>query len=121
MNIQVDGVRYVPDTAVDNASACDQALNALMAQCGDFDDIKIVDYLNNLFQALWREGEGFNGKRPFRNSGWSLDLTYSLIMCGYIPGTIELDEYGDIDSAIYDQAEADRLISDLIKYCFYRN
>jgi hypothetical protein len=76
--------------------------------------------LYKLLRKLWAEEEGFSGKRPFGNSGWSLDLIYSLVDCGYIPGTTDRDEYGYLYYCTYDPHEADRLISDLIKYAFYR-
>ena len=32
-------------------------------------------YIGHLAHAVWTEEEGFNGKRPFGDSGWSYDLT----------------------------------------------
>jgi hypothetical protein len=34
----------------------------------------IKQYLKKLLEMLWERGEGFSGKRPFRNSGWEYDL-----------------------------------------------
>jgi hypothetical protein len=38
----------------------------------------VRDYLRELLFTLWREGEGFCGKRPFGNSGWERELLSSL-------------------------------------------
>lgn len=42
----------------------------------------VKDYLKALLRALWDEGEGFSGKRPFGNSGWEGDLLDPLINQG---------------------------------------
>lgn len=42
----------------------------------------IKGYLKALLYALWDEGEGFSGKRPFGNSGWEGDLLDPLINQG---------------------------------------
>lgn len=34
----------------------------------------IGDYFRALLMAIWTEGEGFSGKRPFGNSGWDSEL-----------------------------------------------
>jgi hypothetical protein len=121
MKVTIDDVTYVPDVVLpDDANAYEQALNAPMKYSNDFDDIKVVDWLYKLLQTLWDEEEGFSGKRPFGNGGWSSGLIYSLVDCGYIPGAINRDEDGDLYDCTYDSHEADRLISDLIKYAFYR-
>ena len=121
MKVIIDDVVYVPDQpSAPDANACEMALNAPMTHCDDFDDIKVVDYLRELLDTLWVDGEGFSGKRPFGNSGWSFDLIYSLIECGYIPGTIERDEDGDFIDSDYNDNEADRLVRELISYAFYR-
>ena len=36
-------------------------------------------YLWCLLHAVWTEEEGFNGKRPFGNSGWQHEVTGPLI------------------------------------------
>jgi hypothetical protein len=51
----------------------------------------IKDYLIDLLLALWRQGEGFSGKRPLGNSGWEYDLYYPLIKADIIDGEIEDD------------------------------
>lgn len=55
------------------------------------DDLTIKGYLKELLLTLWREGEGFNGKRPFGNSGWQLDFHTPLIQAGIIEGEYDED------------------------------
>lgn len=49
----------------------------------------VKGYLQALLYALWAEGEGFSGKRPFGNSGWEYDLTEPLIEKGFAENTAE--------------------------------
>ena len=65
----------------------------------------IRDYLKALLKTLWQKEEGFSGKRPFGNSGWTWDVYRALVKGGAIEGKIE-----DNDSIEHDQDEADRLI-----------
>jgi hypothetical protein len=64
-------------------------------------------YLVALLAELWREGEGFSGKRPFGNSSWEYDLYAPLIKAGLVKG--KLDEDGYIDE-FDDTRQADALI-----------
>lgn len=52
-------------------------------------------YLVALLRALWHEGEGFSGKRPFGNSGWSSDLVAPLVRAGLVAGSFDEDGYLD--------------------------
>jgi hypothetical protein len=64
--------------------------------CRDFDnEITIKGYFKELLCTLWKEQDGFSGKRPFGNSGWDYDIYAALILAGAIEG--ELDENGYID------------------------
>lgn len=66
-------------------------------------------YLLALLGAVWREKEGFSGKRPFGNSAWECDLYQALIKADVIPGTV--DEDGYLDTIAYeDEQKADELI-----------
>lgn len=71
----------------------------------------IRGYLKALLYALWEEGEGFSGKRPFGNSGWEFELYRALIKGGAVAG--ELDEYGCVD--FVDTKEANHLIFEAIE------
>lgn len=55
-------------------------------------------YLVALLAAVWDEGEGFSGKRPFGNSGWHGDFDQAFIKAGLVPG--QLDEDGWVDEVI---------------------
>jgi hypothetical protein len=115
----IDGQVYIQQPLIaQDACACEKALNAFIKRSNDFDDntITVRDYLFKLLKTLWMEGEGFSGKRPFGNGGWSYDLIDSLIICGYIPGEIDED---NIYSGKYDTDEANKLVLELIAFAFY--
>ena len=58
----------------------------------------IKDYLCRLMITLWKEGEGFSGKRPFGNSNWEYELYFPLVDAGVINGHTCDDEYlEDVD------------------------
>lgn len=58
-------------------------------------------YLIALLAAVWAEGEGFSGKRPFGTSSWEGDLFIALVRAGVIEG--ELDADGYLDSLARDE------------------
>jgi hypothetical protein len=82
------------------------------------DDLKkmvtVRNYLKELLLTLWKEKEGFSGKRPFGNSGWHYDLYGALIAKRYITGYLDNDGY--VESV--DGDEADAFISKLIEFVF---
>ena len=53
----------------------------------------IGGYLVALLRTLWDEDEGFSGKRPFGNSGWTWDLYVPLVKAGVISGRLDSDGY----------------------------
>lgn len=71
-------------------------------------------YLVELLAALWQEGEGFSGKRPFGNSSWEYDLYEPLAAAGLIAVTLDEDGYIHTfpDS---ERRKADTLIADAIR------
>lgn len=71
----------------------------------------IRGYLAALAAAVWDENEGFSGKRPFGNSGWSTDLEAALVQAGVIDGAF--NERGYLEHA--DVKAADRLIRSAAK------
>ena len=73
-------------------------------------ELTIREYLKKLLETLWKEGDGFSGKRPFGNGGWQYDIYRSLIGCGAISG--ELDEDGCIEE--FDEKAAEKLVLELI-------
>lgn len=75
----------------------------------------IRNYLFTLLDTLWKEGEGFSGKRPFGNSGREYDLYRPLIQHGFIAGSLDSD--GDVLSC--DRSEANAFVSKLIHAAIY--
>jgi hypothetical protein len=65
-------------------------------------EISIKQYLYDLISTLWMEGEGFDGKRPFGNSGWEYEIYATLIKHQLISG--ELDEDGYVKDMNDDEA-----------------
>lgn len=90
---------------------------ALNAQVPGFNGT-IKEYLRLLLITLWQEGDNFDGKRPFGDSGWKYDLYIALIKKGLIKGTLDSDGY------VYEMPdgteEADKLIKECIEYIFSR-
>jgi hypothetical protein len=68
-------------------------------------------YLIKLLTCVWEDGESFNGKRPFGNSGWQYEVYAALIKAGIIKGI--LDEDGDIENVDY--RAADDLVGEAIE------
>ena len=67
------------------------------------DEYSIRSYFAAQLAALWNEGEGFSGKRPFGNSGWEGVLEEPLVKAGCIGGSVrarafdeDTNEYVDI-------------------------
>ena len=62
-------------------------------------DLSVREYLRILLMGVWDEGECFDGKRPFGNSGWESDIYDPLAIAGFIAGTIDQDGYANISEA----------------------
>jgi hypothetical protein len=73
----------------------------------DADAATVGDYLGKLLLEVWREGEGFSGKRPFGNSGWEWELYAALGRAGVVGG---LDEDGYWNGNREDERRASELI-----------
>lgn len=71
----------------------------------------VRDYLVALLARLWRQGEGFSGKRPFGESNWKHDIYITLVRAGLVGGSF--DEHGRIEHL--DRPAADKLVSDAIE------
>jgi len=80
----------------------------------DADAKTIGEYFKKLLITLWRDGEGFSGKRPFGNSGWEYDVYAALIAAGIPIGS--LDEDGYVDNV--DCAKADDCVIEAIESIF---
>lgn len=86
-------------------------LNIKMREGNDAEATTIGDYLVKLLTEIWREGEGFSGKRPFGNSGWEFELYLALAKSG----AIEASFYEDGDLRAFDRKGADKLVFEAIK------
>lgn len=81
----------------------------------DADAETIRDYLIKLLSAVWREGEGFSGKRPFGNSSWEYELYRPLVRAGLIEGEFEVYDGETLDGLeSVDYEAGDRIISQAI-------
>ena len=70
------------------------------------EEITLRQYFYDLMSSLWCEGEGFNGKRPFGNSGWDYDIYAPLVRAELIKGRIDDDGY----IAELDEVEANKFV-----------
>ena len=77
----------------------------------DADATTVGDYLIKLLQGVWEEEEGFDGKRPFSNSGWQSEVFYALARANLIESTT--DKYGETD---YDDTAGGELVANAIPY-----
>lgn len=59
-------------------------------------ELTIKEWLKTLLVTLLIEDEGFSGKRPFGNSGWTGDVEIALVRAGLSDGEIH-EEDGDVD------------------------
>ena len=50
-------------------------------------------YLLALLADVWRDGEGFDGKRPFGNSSRECDLYVPMVRAGLVAGSLDSDGY----------------------------
>lgn len=76
----------------------------------DSGETTVRGYLIKLLAMVWEDGEGFNGKRPFGNSGWQSDFDKAFIKAGWVTG--RLDEDGWVDEV--DDEQVDALIASAI-------
>src|SRR5258708_35157906 len=54
--------------------------------------VTVVEYLKALLTELWREEEGFSGKRPFGDSGWTYGVYAGFIKAKLITGEIDSED-----------------------------
>jgi hypothetical protein len=77
----------------------------------DAEASSVREYLVRLLATVWREGEGFSGKRPFGNSGWEWELYAALVRGKFVSGEFDSDGYlEDVDTD-----KADELILEAIR------
>lgn len=86
------------------------ALDYVMPHSDLDDGTTLRTYFKALLATLWREDEGFSGKRPFGNSGWTYDIYGALVSGGFVEGV--LDEDGCPEA--FDDLVADALVLQMI-------
>lgn len=62
----------------------------------DVDALTVGQYLSSLLIQVWTETEGFDGKRPFGNSNWEMDVYEALWEGGVVP----VGDYYTADSVL---------------------
>lgn len=85
-----------------------QVLDCPMGE-NDAEAKTIRDYLSKLLSLVWQEEEGFDGKRPFGNSSWQLEVYAALAENALIEAT--KDEWNDWN---YRDADANALVQTAI-------
>lgn len=71
----------------------------------------VRQYLIKLLADCWRLEDGFDGKRPFGNSGWKYEVYGALVDAGLIEGGRDSDGY--LDSC--DSTEGEQLVAQAIQ------
>jgi hypothetical protein len=84
---------------------------ALPLAANDAGAATVRDYLVSLLALVWRDGECFDGKRPFGNSSWEYELYLPIVAAGMVDGEVHVD--GCLVKV--DQRAADELIADAIQ------
>jgi hypothetical protein len=95
--------RVFPAPASSNAPDVRHIL-ALPMDANDAGATTIGDYLRKLSSEVWRENEGFDGKRPFGDSGWEYVVYAALAKGGAIKASF--DDAGDLEYFDTDVAHA---------------
>lgn len=89
----------------------DQEILDLPMEDNDADAKTIGDYFHHVAFQVWVQGEGFDGKRPFGNSGWRRAVEKAMIKARAIEASF--DEDGHIKTC--DSAAALKLIEKALK------
>ena len=91
----------------------EQVLKAAAAMI-TFSDLNmtVADFFRNCMLALWEEEDGFSGKRPICDSGWSIGITEALVRAKVVKGEIDADN--DLVYNSYDSKEVDEIIKAVI-------
>lgn len=94
-------VTWLPDDQHVTTNPTGREVLDLALPDNDSGEATVRGYLIKLLTMVWDDGEGFNGKRPFGNSGWQGDFDKAFIEAGWVTG--KLDEDGWVDD-VDDQA-----------------
>lgn len=93
-----------------------------MAHVEKIEDVLDMDVGGRPFRAMLKDlltmvllqGEEFDGKRPWGDSGWEWDIYNAMVVNGFVRGVV--DEYGDVDGV--DITECDELIMRCVEEIF---
>lgn len=95
MKVVIDDVQYIPAPKPATSKGLDAALDVRFdSDAGS--QLTVREYFTALLVTLWREEEGFSGKRPFGNSGWKSEVYRTLAKAGFIdigPYSEDTDEF----------------------------
>lgn len=96
---------------------CEQVLNTPLHEHNSAGLSIVKEYLCQLLLDVWKYGEGFDGKRPFGDSGWESDLHITLAEAGLIDGHYEYDSMYDYkDWYQIDEAAGNALVASAIQH-----
>lgn len=76
-----------------------QILSCPMIADNDSGASTVRGYLVELLATVWREEEGFSGKRPFGNSDWQWEVYASLVKAGLLDGSVKDGYLDDVDES----------------------
>ncbi len=118
MKVIINDIQYIP--APDKLDGKDHAAAlAVRFDCDAGSQITVRDYFMALLLGVWEEEEGFNGKRPFGNSGWQHEVINALACDGFIdlgPST-QYDGWVSFEEVTKEQRKAaHKYVLELIKY-----
>lgn len=115
MEVFINGTRFIPAPQTVEGDYLDvEFYDGKSLNC----TVTVREFFHAFLSELWRDPEGFSGKRPFGNSGWYYPVIYALIEAGAIKGVVERDEDGYVEDSKFDAKEADAVVQGLItKMC----
>jgi hypothetical protein len=107
--------RHVVAMGMSNHVSYEGSLLDVEIEADPFDKpVTLRTYLKGMLRKLWSEGESFNGKRPFGNSGWKFQVYKSLIEAKAVPGKLDEDGYvEEVDTDKVDKAIIEAIVEEL--------
>lgn len=75
------------------------------------EQITILEFLKRLMLELWSEEDGFDGKRPFGNSGWTWSVYTALVKHGALPGSLDSEGFLEMN---FDEDGAKKYLLDVL-------
>jgi hypothetical protein len=93
----------------------------------DADAETLGEFLGLILMRVWQQQDGFSGKRPFGNSGWTWYVYESLAAAGEINAVERIefegteDEFVDYDIDFDERRRADQMILTAIAKRMWKN